>query len=74
MEISTGIGTNSAVITLLTWVLSLVEIGSNGGTRASAGASYAAKAKAMALTTSFASLKKPSIGVPAEIGTSLLVG
>ena len=76
MGISIGIGADSTVTTLSAWVLSLAKIGSDGGTKASVGAPYAAtaEAEAMASTTSFASSKKPSIGVPAEAGTSSLMG
>ena len=48
------------------WVISLAEIGSNGGTKASAGIFWATTvvAKAMASVMIFAPSKKPSMGVP----------
>jgi len=51
-------------------------MGSDGGTRASVGAPYAAvaEAKAMALAITSAQSKKPSMGVLVEAGTSSLVG
>ena len=60
--------------TPLAWVLSLVEIGSDGGIGASVRTPWAAAivAKAMALATASAPSKKPSIGVLVVIGASCL--
>ena len=76
---SGGLGRNRAdspVITLSSWVLFSVEMGSDGGTRALTRAPCAAasEAEAMASATTFAPSKKPFRGLLAVVGTSSLVG
>ena len=74
MGILAGIGEDSLVTTLSAWVLSLAEMGSDRGTKASAGASYAVAAEAMASATTSTLSKKPFIGALALAGDFLLMG
>ena len=75
--ISTGIKANSPVVTLSAWVLSSVEMGSDGGIEALVEAPYVAavvEAEAIASATTSGPSKKPFIGALAIAGASLLMG
>ena len=71
-----GIGVDSPMATPSAWVISLVETGLDGGTKASAGTPWAetAMAKAMASAMISAPSKKPSMGVLAVTKASSPVG